>query len=232
METTSKILIVDDEEAARRYAERALTLAGHKCDSVAGVEEARRAFEAGNYDLLLTDLNLSDGTGTELLRWVAQHHRLVAVVLMTGYPTVASAVEAMRLDAIDYLVKPCEDLPGAIRDALTRAQERRADRNALREWSHALRTLADRVDLRAGSTHGQIHIGPGGGRQLSDAPGWNSLSTREREVTERLVAGDTVREIARSLGISENTVRNHLKATYRKFDVGSQVELMRKIYGQ
>ncbi|MDD9939873.1 MAG: response regulator transcription factor [Myxococcales bacterium] len=221
-----RVLVVDDEDGARRFAVRALTDIGYDCDAVASTQEARKALTNALYDLLLTDLNLEDGTGTELLRWVSRHHRFLPVVLMTGYPTVASAVDAMRLDAVDYLVKPCEDLGRVVTLALERARQRRADRQDLRSWAVSLRNLADRLDSRAGSDNDDI-----GGGQVRDDAIWDALSAREREVAQGFVSGLSVRAIATKLGISENTVRNHLKSTYRKLDVSSQVELMRKVFG-
>ena len=223
-QSSVNVLIVDDEDSARHFATRALTEGGFRCDAVASAQQAREALSGRPYDLILTDLNLNDGSGTDLLRWVARHYRFVPVVLMTGYPTVASAVDAMRLDAVDYLVKPCDNLAETIAAALDRARQRRANWQDLRTWAASLRNLADRLDSHVGDWE------PLAGRQASDAI-WQALSVREREVAQSFVAGHSVRDIAGDLGISENTVRNHLKATYRKFDVNSQVELMRKVFG-
>ncbi|MDD9966466.1 MAG: response regulator [Myxococcales bacterium] len=220
----TKVLIVDDEQTARRFAECALQHAGFVCSAVAGVAEAKEMLTVNTYDLLLTDLHLTDGTGTQLLRWVAEQDLLVPVVVITGYPTVASAVDAFRLDAVDYLVKPCDNLGKAVAAALARYQKRWATNKRRNEWANSLRQVADWLE--------QDIERPGQSRAhwASQHPAWQTLSPRERQVAQSLVGGDTVRAIAAELRISENTVRNHLKATYRKFYVSSQSELMRKIF--
>ena len=215
------ILVVEDDRSAREFTLKTLRDAGFECCAVEGVQEAQTAISRETYDLLLTDLRLADGTGTDLLRWVARNHRFIPVMLMTAYPTVGSAVEAMRLDAVDYLIKPCDDLAGSVLAALKRIRARQLDRQNLVQWANSLRDLADRIDVRADREREFVE---------EDETLWGTLSVREREVAERFIAGTPVRSIAAELQISDNTVRNHLKAIYRKFDVSSQTELMRRVF--
>lgn len=226
----SAILVVDDDEPALRYSVRALQVAGFACDGASGVREAQVALGRADYDLMLTDLNLADGTGTELLRWAAEHKKNLPVMLMTGFPTVSSAVEALRFDAIDYLTKPCEQLGATVKAALSRARERNSDRRNLRHATSTLRQLADELE-RCSGIHDEASAGTSSREGRLRHPAWEMLSPREREISELLVAGQSVGAIAERLGITGNTVRNHLKASYRKFNVRSQVDLIRKILG-
>lgn len=106
-----RLLVVDDEESIRQLVAKALNQAGYECDEADGVESAQEKLREGGYDVLLTDKNIplegkgSEG-GMELLRWARQYQPDLAVLVMTGYPTVESAVEALKLGAFDYLLKP------------------------------------------------------------------------------------------------------------------------------
>lgn len=84
--------------------------------------------------------------------------------------------------------------------------------------------LLDRVERIHGSS-----IPPSGDRDLSSSPLLAQLSRREREIVTALVAARPVKQIAASLNISPHTVRNHLKSSFRKLNVGSQVELVAKL---
>ncbi len=108
---TGRVLIVDDEESISRLLARSLQLKGFICDQANRVDEAQEKLLAEKYDILLTDKNMpSEGNrnegGMDLIRWVREHRPDLAILVMTGFPTVDSAVEALKLGAFDYLIKP------------------------------------------------------------------------------------------------------------------------------
>jgi DNA-binding response OmpR family regulator len=110
---TGRVLIVDDEESIRRLVVKFLTLKGYQCDAADGVESAQELLLDHSYDVLLTDKNMpSIGMGKEegldLIRWARHHIPDLAILVMTGYPTVDSALEALKLGAFDYLIKPLD----------------------------------------------------------------------------------------------------------------------------
>jgi two-component system, NtrC family, response regulator AtoC len=99
-----RILIVEDEPVLRDELRRLFTRQGHEvseADSVAAAEEGRRL---ASCDLILADLRLPGGPGTELIARAPG----VPVLIMTSYATVKSAVEAMRMGAVDYIAKPID----------------------------------------------------------------------------------------------------------------------------
>ena len=105
---TGRILLVEDRESLRRMLERALVGEGYEvvaaADGESGIEQVReRAF-----DLVLTDLRLPGASGLEVLAASRAAHPELPVVVLTAYGTVRSAVEAMRLGAVDFLEKPVE----------------------------------------------------------------------------------------------------------------------------
>ena len=100
------ILVVDDEQATRELCVEVAARCGMKAQSAATAEEALELLEQLPVDILLTDLKLPQTSGLELLRRVHNIFPQVTVVVLTQYGTIGSAVEAMRLGAVDYVTKP------------------------------------------------------------------------------------------------------------------------------
>jgi len=93
------ILIIEDESVIRSALRRLLERHDYRVSEAASVEEAE---SLGSYDLILTDLRLPGKPGTEVIHMAGD----VPVIIMTSYASVSSAVEAMKLGAVDYLAKP------------------------------------------------------------------------------------------------------------------------------
>lgn len=100
------ILIVDDEFSVRRTLGMFLKLEGFEVLEASGVADARDAISRHNVDMLITDVRLCDGLGTDLLVHLREQGSDAGSMVMTGYGSIESAVEAMRLGASDYLTKP------------------------------------------------------------------------------------------------------------------------------
>ncbi|NCD25598.1 MAG: sigma-54-dependent Fis family transcriptional regulator [Deltaproteobacteria bacterium] len=101
-----RILVVDDEAIARDNLALALSRQGHDTVTAASGNEALELLPAGDFDLVLTDLKMEGMDGLALLRTIKERFPDIEVVVLTGYPTVDTAVEAMRAGAYDYLAKP------------------------------------------------------------------------------------------------------------------------------
>lgn len=100
------MLIVDDEPALCRSFGRALESVGFDVTTANDGEQAMMAFRAGGIEAILTDISMPGMSGVELLRRVRGEDEDVPVVLITGGPTVETAIEAMDHGALKYLVKP------------------------------------------------------------------------------------------------------------------------------
>ncbi len=100
------VLIVDDEQTVREACAAVTTQSGMKAMAVATAEEALEVLEHSAVDNLLTDLKLPRTGGVELLKLVHDLHPDVAVVVLTQYGTIESAVEVTRMGAMDYVTKP------------------------------------------------------------------------------------------------------------------------------
>ena len=106
MTEPANILVVDDEIVICKSCEKIFKRQGHKVMYAAGGTEALHLLESNEYDVVFTDLKMMDMGGMEVLRTVRQKYPDTLVVIITGYATIASAVETMRYGAFDYLPKP------------------------------------------------------------------------------------------------------------------------------
>ena len=103
-----KILIVDDERVIRYGCRMILEEKGHTVETSSTCNEGIEAVTSSSYDLVLLDLKLPDQDGSELLK-AAHRNNGNRIIVMSGYATVQSAVNSMKLGAIDYLPKPFTD---------------------------------------------------------------------------------------------------------------------------
>jgi DNA-binding NtrC family response regulator len=105
---TGRILLVEDRESLRRMLERALAAEGYEVVATADGETGMASLAERDFDLVLTDLKLPAASGLDVLAASRAAHPELPVVVLTAYGTVRSAVEAMRLGAVDFLEKPVE----------------------------------------------------------------------------------------------------------------------------
>ena len=104
---TLRVLVVDDERAVCRSVEKILIREGHTVEKTQSVADAIRTLEANPaFDIILADLMMPQVSGLDLLRMARDRWPAIPVVIMTGYASIASAIEATRAGAIGYLPKP------------------------------------------------------------------------------------------------------------------------------
>ena len=101
-----RILVVDDDRTLREGCASVLQMDGHNVTSTGRGEEAVELVRRRKFDLVLVDLYMTPITGMEVLKAAVEAHKDVIVVVMTGNPSVASSIEALRAGAWDYLPKP------------------------------------------------------------------------------------------------------------------------------
>lgn len=104
----SKVLVVDDDEVVRLSYQRSLQAANCNVEVEAALcgEDALEALECKRFDVVLLDLRMPGMDGMSVLKAIKHAWPTSGVIVITGYPTVESAKEAMRLGAYDYLAKP------------------------------------------------------------------------------------------------------------------------------
>ncbi|MDE3076851.1 MAG: response regulator, partial [Chloroflexota bacterium] len=102
-----RILVVDDEQGVLLTLQEVLLQAGYLVDAACSGEEALAAIGRQEIDLLLTDLRIGDFDGMSLLAAARKHDPETVAVLLTGYASLESAIQALRNGAFAYLLKPC-----------------------------------------------------------------------------------------------------------------------------
>lgn len=108
MKNRAVIAIVEDDDALREVLCETAELAGYRVLSFVDGSDCLQGLQSAAVDLVISDLQMAPMDGLELLRELRRRHRDVPFVLMTAHGTIQSAIDAMRLGATDYLVKPFE----------------------------------------------------------------------------------------------------------------------------
>lgn len=101
-----ELLIVDDDEALRRWEERVVTDQGYSCDGACDASAVRDRLQQSSYRLALLDVNMPGESGMDLLAHIRREHPEVAVLMVTGEDDTTLAMKAIELGAYGYLVKP------------------------------------------------------------------------------------------------------------------------------
>jgi signal transduction histidine kinase len=119
----ARILVVDDEDSVVLTIRAILQLDGYDVFTATSVAKARELLRAEDFDLVLTDLRMEDGDGLDVMR--AAHERVpdTVAIMLTGYASLESAIQALRVGAYDYLLKPSE--VEELRATVARGIERR-----------------------------------------------------------------------------------------------------------
>ncbi|HET9597341.1 MAG TPA: sigma-54 dependent transcriptional regulator [Anaeromyxobacteraceae bacterium] len=102
----ASILVVDDERSMREFLQILLEKAGHEVTAEADVAGALARFQAGAFDLVVSDLRLGRESGLDILTAVKAAAPATEVVMVTAYATTENAIQAMKLGAYDYVLKP------------------------------------------------------------------------------------------------------------------------------
>jgi DNA-binding response OmpR family regulator len=117
-------LVIDDEKNIRLTFSETLAQMGFDTRTAANGEEALSKMKKTDFDLVLLDFRMSGMDGIEVLRRIREGHPKVRVIMITAHGTVESAVEAMKLGAVDFIQKPCT--PADIRELVGKVMEREA----------------------------------------------------------------------------------------------------------
>lgn len=136
-----RILVVDDDKIIVESLVEFLQLEGYDATGAASFAEAVKALERRPYQLVISDVSMPDTDGFELLRLIRQRYPEIVVIMITGYGTIESAVEAIKMGAYDYLTKPIID------DEIRLVIERALKQQALIRENQSLR---QQLDLRYG----------------------------------------------------------------------------------
>ncbi len=203
-----RVLLIDDHTLFRSGLETLMERQG--IEVAAAVGDGREGLELAselNPDIVLLDMRMPEMNGLEVLRAMRERGFKMPVVMLTTSNEEHDLVECLRSGAQGYLLKDME--PGELVDAL-------------REIQQGKTLVAPEL---AGVLARVVQGEPANGGQAPGAESrFSELTPRELEILCLLAEGQSNKVIARNLGISDGTVKLHVKAVLRKLDVHSRVE--------
>jgi DNA-binding NtrC family response regulator len=101
-----KILVIDDEQIVRKSCEKTLASEGYSVTSASSGKEGLEYLEKETFSLILLDLKMPDMDGIEILKIAKERWPDTIIIMITGYSTVETAVQALRLGAFNHIEKP------------------------------------------------------------------------------------------------------------------------------
>jgi DNA-binding NtrC family response regulator len=137
MNEAARILVVDDDESIRKSLIPALEGAGYVVGTAEDGTDAIKKAEANFYNLALIDIRLPDMEGTQLLSALKETRPKMVKIIVTGYPSLQNAVEAVNKGADGYIIKPTkmDELLKMVKEHLKKQQEAREyDEGKLKEF--------------------------------------------------------------------------------------------------
>jgi DNA-binding NtrC family response regulator len=186
-----RVLIVDDEQSICDLLYDELSEQGYTCTAVLDGNEATSKLVAENFDVVLLDIKLGSISGMEVLKEIRSNHHDTATIMITGINHLDTAVEAMKLGASDYIVKPFEldRLNNSLRtvwEAKKHSPERR-DKPNNKEPFNRMNAIARGVEAKL-----------------------DSVDNHTKIVTERTI------DVARQLGVPEKEIKGWAAARARQ----------------
>ena len=199
-----KVIIIDDHTLFREGLQRLLTR--HEIDVITSVSngaDGLKAITDNEVDIILLDLRMPDVSGIEVLKNIREIKKSLPVVMLTTSDDEKDLIEALRNGASGYLLKDMEpdDLVVALKDVL---------KGETIDAPNLVQILA------------KFHQGDDSEINISNLI--STLTPRESEILELLAEGQSNKLIAKNLGISDGTVKLHVKSILRKLEIHSRVE--------
>ena len=195
--TENSILLIDDERILLEAVSDDLKESGYKVTTAISGEEGLKSFEMIQHDLVIIDLKMENMDGLEVSRKIKELNPETPVMILTGYGSMETAIEALRLDLDDYVLKPVN------RDDLFEKISLCLGKKSTSHPTNPKPTFAQKLKL--------------------DEAG---LTRREKEVVQLAAQGYNDIEIAKMLVISAFTVKFHLKRIFKKLGIHKRVELI------
>lgn len=143
----SKILVIEDEDQVRQSYEDMFSFFGYEVDSAPNGREGMARITKNDYDIVVTDLNMPELNGIEVLKYIKKKKPYIEVIVITGYATLENAIEAMKVGAYDYFAKPIdiEHVRIVLQKCVQKIQSRK-ENEELRSLTQQLKELNELKD--------------------------------------------------------------------------------------
>ena len=147
----TRILIIEDDTILSRLVVNWLHDAGMASECVMSIREGLNRLKKTDYDLILSDLRLPDGSGIKILDWINENRKQIPFIIMTKYGDIPTAVDAVKRGAVEFIEKPVYDIPlvEAIQKALDGRNENADDSKIIKRVSRAYQELVEKAELVA-----------------------------------------------------------------------------------
>lgn len=195
--TGNTILLIDDEQVLLEAVSDDLTESGFEVTTAISGEEGLKSFKMQQHDLVIIDLKMESMDGLEVSRQIRQLSPETLIMILTGYGSVETAIEAIRLNVDDYVLKPVN------RDDLFQKINQCLEKKTPPPPTNPKPTFAQNIKVEEAG-----------------------LTRREKEVVQLAAQGYNDDEIAKMLDISAFTVKFHLKRIFKKLGIHKRVELI------
>ena len=139
------ILIVDDEKASRKSLSKILGLEGYTVETKEDGQSAIDSFAENSYDLMILDLQMPGMSGLEVLQEVVKNSPDVQIIMLTAHGSLDTAIEALRLGAHDYILKPAspDEILASVAKGISRRAESERKHRIIEQMESSLRELKD-----------------------------------------------------------------------------------------
>ena len=206
-----RILIIEDDTLLSRSVTNWLLDASMESDCTTTIRDALLRLRKTDYDLVLSDLKLPDGSGIRILDWLNENYKNIPFVIMTKHGDIPSAVEAVKKGAFEYLQKPVYDIPlvETIQNALTGCPScHKREVKIINRKSRAYQELVRRATLVANTDTSVLIRGESGAGKEHIAHILHDRSTRRDKPFIKVDCGAISKELAVS------TFFGHLKGSF------------------
>jgi len=192
-----KILVIEDEDQVRQSYEDMFSFFGYEVESVPNGREGLSRITKNDYDIVVTDLNMPEMNGIEVLKYIKKKKPYIEVIVITGYATLENAIEAMKVGAYDYFAKPVdiEHVRIVISKCVQQIQSRK-ENEELRSLTQSLKELNELKDKFITITNHKLRT------PVTVLKGYVELidyfleDSRDEDITEAIeIVSETMREL-------------------------------------